>query len=243
MIDLIPAIDIIDGKCVRLTKGDYARKKVYGDSPVDVAKDFERHGFKRLHIVDLDGAKSQHVVNIDVLKAITASTNLKVDFGGGIKSEEDVRKVFEAGVSFATIGSLAVTNQQLFLSWIEKFGSDKFILGADINHGKISINGWKEESEQTLEEFLHFYIAKGIRHVLCTDIAKDGTLEGPAVQLYQDILAIYPDIDLIASGGISCVQDFRDLENAGVPSVVFGKAFYEGKITWEELEQFIKMIK
>lgn len=240
MIELIPAIDIIDGQCVRLTKGDYDCKKVYSNNPVDIARDFEKHGFRRLHVVDLDGAKSKHIVNTEVLRNITSSTSLTVDFGGGIKSEEDIRLAFEAGASLVTVGSLAVTQPELFLSWVERYGSDKFILGADVADGKVSINGWKEESSLTLEEFLHFYIGKGLRHVLCTDISKDGTLQGPAFDLYKRILKLYPDIDLIASGGISCAQDFRELEANGVPSVVFGKAFYEGRITWQELEQFIK---
>lgn len=240
MIELIPAIDIIDGKCVRLTKGDYNCKKIYNDNPTDVACSFEEHGFKRLHVVDLDGAKSQHIVNTKVLEDITSSTNLKVDFGGGIKSDTDIRLAFESGATFVTIGSLAVKDPDSFLSWVKQYGSDKFILGADIAHGKISINGWKEESTQTLETFLQFYIQEGIKHVLCTDISRDGTLQGPAIALYKKILSLYPDIDLIASGGVSSMQDFKELQAAGVPSVVFGKAFYEGKITWDELVSFIK---
>lgn len=241
MIELIPAIDIIDGKCVRLTKGDYNCKKVYSDSPAEMARAFEAHGFKRLHVVDLDGAKSQHIVNTKALQAITSATNLTVDFGGGIKSDEDIRLAFESGASLVTVGSLAVKNPDLFLSWIGQYGAEKFILGADVANGRISINGWKEESTQTLEAFLQFYIGRGIHHVLCTDISKDGTLQGPALGLYKKILALYPSVDLIASGGVSCAEDFRRLDEAGVPSVVFGKAFYEGRVTWEELEAFIKL--
>lgn len=238
MIELIPAIDIMNGQCVRLTKGEYGRKKIYNDNPVEVARSFEAHGFKRLHIVDLDGARSQHIINGDVLKAITSSTNLIIDFGGGIKTDADIRLAFDCGVDFVTVGSLAVKAPELFLSWLEQYGSDKFILGADVAKGKISVNGWQEETSQSLEQFLQFYVTKGIRHILCTDISKDGTLQGPATALYKNIIARYPHIDLIASGGISNVRDFEDLQAAGIPSVVFGKAFYEGKIGWKELETF-----
>lgn len=240
MINLIPAIDVIDGKCVRLTKGDYNRKTVYNDNPIEVARDFEAHGFKRLHVVDLDGAKSQHIVNTEVLKGITSSTGLVVDFGGGVKSEEDIQLAFDCGASLVTVGSLAVKNPSLFISWLDLYGSDKFILGADVDNDRISINGWKEKSVQTLDDFLHFYIDKGVRHILCTDISRDGTLEGPAIGLYKRILSTYPDIDLIASGGVSGADDLRALEEAGIPSVVMGKAFYEGRITWKELEEFTK---
>lgn len=238
MIELIPAIDIIDGQCVRLTKGDYGKKKVYAEDPVEIARAFEAHGFKRLHVVDLDGAKSKHIVNEAVLKGITDATNLTVDFGGGIKSEDDVKAAFENGTSLVTVGSLAVTSPDTFLEWTKRYGSDKFILGADVADGFISINGWKENSRQTLDSFLKFYVEKGIRHVLCTDISKDGMLKGPSVELYRQIMARYPHLRLIASGGISGVQDFEALEKAGVPSVVFGKAFYEGRLSWTELERF-----
>lgn len=240
MIDLIPAIDIIDGKCVRLTKGDYDQKTVYTGSPVKIAEAFEAHGFERLHVVDLDGAKSRHIVNTAVLKDITTHTHLKVDFGGGIKSDDDIRLAFEGGASLVTVGSLAVTDPDLFLSWLKRYGSDRLILGADVSNGNISINGWKEDSQQTLDTFLRFYISKGIRNVLCTDISKDGMLKGPSVELYRKIMVDYPDLRLIASGGISGVHDFEELEKVGVPSVVFGKAFYEGKLTWTELETFVK---
>lgn len=239
MINLIPAIDIIDGKCVRLTKGDYNRKTVYNDNPVEVARAFETHGFKRLHVVDLDGAKSRHIVNTEILKKITSSTNLVVDFGGGVKSEEDVQLAFNCGASLVTVGSLAVKDPSLFISWMELYGSDKFILGADVDNNNISINGWKERSVQKLDNFLQFYIEKGIRHVLCTDISRDGTLEGPSIGLYRRILSTYPDIDLIASGGVGSMADLKTLEEAGIPSVVIGKAFYEGRITWKEVEEFI----
>lgn len=234
-IELIPAIDIIDGKCVRLTKGDYDQKKVYNENPVEVAQHFESLGFKRLHVVDLDGAKSKHIVNDGVLRAITAATSLVVDFGGGIKTEEDIEKAFDAGAAMVTVGSIAVTNPQLFLNWIEQYGAEKLILGADVRNGKISINGWKEDSSEDLLPFLKQYTDKGVRNVLCTEISKDGTLEGPAIDLYQQIMKAYPDMHLIASGGVSCNDDIRALETADIPAVVFGKAFYEGKIKVEEL--------
>lgn len=234
-IELIPAIDIIDGKCVRLTKGDYDQKKVYNENPVEVAQHFESLGFKRLHVVDLDGAKSKHIVNDGVLRAITAATSLVVDFGGGIKTEEDIEKAFDAGAAMVTVGSIAVTNPQLFLNWIEQYGAEKLILGADVRNGKISINGWKENSSEDLLPFLKQYTDKGVRNVLCTEISKDGTLQGPAIDLYQQIMKAYPDMHLIASGGVSCNDDIRALETADIPAVVFGKAFYEGKIKVEEL--------
>lgn len=234
-IELIPAIDIIDGKCVRLTKGDYDQKKVYNENPVKVAQHFESLGFKRLHVVDLDGAKSKHIVNDDVLRAITAATSLVVDFGGGIKTEEDIEKAFDAGAAMVTVGSIAVTNPQLFLNWIEQYGAERLILGADVRNGKISINGWKEDSSEDLLPFLKQYTDKGVRNVLCTEISKDGTLQGPAIDLYQQIMKAYPDMHLIASGGVSCNDDIRALETADIPAVVFGKAFYEGKIKVEEL--------
>lgn len=234
-IELIPAIDIIDGKCVRLTKGDYDQKKVYNENPVEVAQHFESLGFKRLHVVDLDGAKSKHIVNDGVLRAITATTSLVVDFGGGIKTEEDIEKAFDAGAAMVTVGSIAVTNPQLFLNWIKQYGAEKLILGADVRNGKISINGWKEDSSEDLLPFLKQYTDKGVRNVLCTEISKDGTLQGPAIDLYQQIMKAYPDMHLIASGGVSCNDDIRALETADIPAVVFGKAFYEGKIKVEEL--------
>lgn len=237
MIELIPAIDIIDGKCVRLTKGDYNQKTVYNDSPADVARQFEDMGFKRLHVVDLDGAKSKHIVNDHVLKAITDATNLKVDFGGGLKTDDDLKKAFEAGASMVTIGSIAVTKPELFLSWLEEYGADKLILGADVRNGKISINGWKEDSAEELLPFLKQYVDHGVKNVLCTEISKDGTLQGPAIELYRQIMDAYPTLHLIASGGVGCTNHIRNLNDSGIPAVVFGKAFYEGKINIEELWQ------
>lgn len=235
MIELIPAIDIIEGQCVRLTKGDYDRKTVYRDSPAEVAKEFEQLGFKRLHVVDLDGAKSKHIVNSSVLSRITAETQLIVDFGGGIKTDEDIEKAFEAGASMVTVGSIAVTRPELFMGWLDKYGADRMILGADVRNGKISINGWKEDSTEDLLPFLKKYIDAGVRNVLCTEISKDGTLQGPAIGLYKDVMTAYPQLHLIASGGVSSIDDIRALDAAGIPAVVFGKAIYEGKINLKEL--------
>ncbi len=230
MITLIPAIDIIDGKCVRLTKGDYGSKTVYSGSPVDIAKMFEQAGMKRLHVVDLDGAKSRHVVNVDVLRSITLQTGLEVDFGGGIKTDDDIMKAFDNGAAMVTVGSVAVTDSDMFARWLERFGPERIILGADVRDGKISINGWREDTAEDIIAFLSYYVGKGVRHVLCTDISKDGMLAGPSFDLYGRILKVFPDIDLIASGGVSSVGDIRRLAREGVPSVVFGKAVYEGKI-------------
>jgi phosphoribosylformimino-5-aminoimidazole carboxamide ribotide isomerase len=234
MIELIPAIDIIDGQCVRLRKGDYDQKSVYG-APLDMALEFERIGFKRLHIVDLDGAKSKHIVNDAVLKVVTTKTKLSIDFGGGIKSDEDIEKAFAAGASMVTIGSIAVTQPDLFMGWLKKYGAERIILGADVRHGKISINGWKEDSTEDLLPFLQRYMEVGIKNVLCTEISKDGTLEGPAIDLYKKVIETYPQLHLIASGGVSSIDDIKALEAAGIPAVVFGKAIYEGKIDLKDL--------
>ena len=233
-IELIPAIDIIDGQCVRLTKGDYDQKTVYGQ-PIEMAREFERIGYKRLHVVDLDGAKSKHIVNDAVLRTITTETNLTVDFGGGIKTDEDIEKAFDAGAAMVTIGSIAVTQPALFMGWLEKYGADRIILGADVRNGKISINGWKEDSTEDLLPFLKKYIDAGVKNVLCTEISKDGTLQGPAIALYKEVMAAYPDLHLIASGGVSSIDDIKALDQAGIPAVVFGKAIYEGRIDLEEL--------
>ena len=234
MIELIPAIDIIEGQCVRLTKGDYDQKTVYGN-PLEMAQEFERIGFRRLHMVDLDGAKSKHIVNDEVLNRITKATNLIVDFGGGIKTDEDIRKAFDNGASMVTVGSIAVTYPKLFLSWVEQYGAERLILGADVRNGKISINGWKEDSTEDLLPFLRRYIDAGVRNVLCTEISKDGTLQGPAIELYQRVMKEYPELHLIASGGVSSIEDINSLDAAGIPAVVFGKAIYEGKINLQEL--------
>ena len=233
-IELIPAIDIIGGQCVRLTKGDYDQKTVYG-KPLDMALEFERIGFERLHVVDLDGAKSKHIVNDGVLKEITSQTRLTVDFGGGIKTEEDLEKAFASGAAMVTVGSIAVTEPERFMGWLEKYGAEKMILGADVRHGKISINGWKEDSTEDLLPFLKKYIDAGVKNVLCTEISKDGTLAGPAIDLYQRVMDTYPELHLIASGGVSSIADIEALDAAGIPAVVFGKAIYEGKIDLKKL--------
>lgn len=241
MINPIPAIDLIEGKCVRLTKGDYDSKKVYGENPVEMARRFEACGFKRLHLVDLDGAKSKHVVNLNVLESIATQTRLEIDFGGGIKSDNDLKAVFDSGAKWATVGSLAVTASDIFQQWIDDYGAERFILGADVKNGLISINGWKEESCLTLFEFLDDWIKRGVKHILCTDVSKDGMLEGPALDLYREIMAHYPDCDLIASGGVSGMSDLMALDEAGIPAVVFGKAIYEGRISLEEVVSTFKL--
>lgn len=234
-IELIPAIDIINGQCVRLTKGDYNQKTVYNDSPSLVAHEFEKIGFKRLHVVDLDGAKSKHIVNSQALHQITSETHLQVDFGGGIKTDADIETAFANGAKMVTVGSIAVTNPDLFISWMEKYGAEHMILGADVRNGKISINGWKEDSTEDLLPFLQKYIDAGVKNVLCTEISKDGTLQGPAIELYSQVMEAYPQLHLIASGGVSCMADIQALNQAGIPAVVFGKAIYEGKINLKEL--------
>lgn len=234
MIELIPAIDIINGQCVRLTKGDYDQKTVYGH-PLEMAQDFERIGFQRLHVVDLDGAKSKHIVNGAVLHQMTTETKLKVDFGGGIKTDNDLEEAFRQGAQMVTVGSIAVTEPERFMGWLEKYGAERMILGADVRNGKISINGWKEDSSEDLLPFLQKYIDAGVKNVLCTEISKDGTLSGPAIDLYRRVMDAYPDLHLIASGGVSCIDDIKALDRAGIPAVVFGKAIYEGKINLNEL--------
>ena len=239
MIEIIPAIDIIDGKCVRLTKGDYDTKKVYNEDPLEVAKMFESHGIRRLHTVDLDGARSQHIVNYKTIEKIADHTSLVIDFGGGIKSDEDIDIAFASGATMVTIGSVAVKKPALFEEWLEKYNDNKIILGADVKDGVISINGWTEGADDELMPFLHRYVSKGVDNVLCTDISRDGMLQGPAVQLYEDVMQEFPELHLIASGGVSCIEDIDLLNSAGIPAVVFGKAIYEGKISMEELEKYV----
>ena len=242
MIELIPAIDIIDGKCVRLTKGDYATSKIYNEDPVAVAREFEAYGIRRLHVVDLDGAKSKHIVNYRILERIANHTSLKIDFGGGIKSDEDMVIALENGAQMVTVGSIAAQNPELFLKWLDRFGSDKMILGADVKGEKISTNGWMQEDGQELLPFLEFYLKKGVHKVLCTDISKDGMLEGPAVPLYERIMQAHPSLHLIASGGVSSIDDILALDKAGIPAVVFGKAIYEGHITLKDLNNLMDEI-
>jgi cyclase len=230
MIELIPAIDIIGGRCVRLTKGDYNSLQEYSSDPVETALGFESAGFTRLHLVDLDAAKKGEPVNLHILEAICRATNLTVDYGGGVKTDEDIKKVFAAGAAMVTGGSVAVKNPDLFLSWLETYGPGKIILGADVRDRRVAVSGWKEQSDRDLFGFLDFYVSKGVRKVVCTDIDRDGTLEGPAVTLYSEILESYPGIDLIASGGVGREDHIRELDKAGIKSIITGKAFYERKI-------------
>ena len=238
MIELIPAIDIIAGRCVRLSQGDYATSRTYSENPLDIAKEIESHGLRRLHVVDLDGAASSHIVNYRVLEEIASHTSLCIDFGGGIKDDKDLAIAFECGAQMATIGSLAIKEPERFLGWLEQYGSEKIILGADARKGKIAINGWKDESHEDILPFLEKYASKGIEKVICTDIERDGMLQGPATPLYRKIMAEFPECDLIASGGVGSMQDIVDLDKAGIPAVVFGKAIYEGKISLEELAEW-----
>lgn len=235
MIIPIPAIDLIDGKCVRLTQGDYSSQKVYNEDPLELAKAFENLGFRRLHVVDLDGAKSKHVVNHLTLDRLAHHTNLIIDFGGGIKTENDLQTAFDYGAAMVTIGSLAVTDAPTLLAWTKKYGAERFIIGADARDEKISINGWKEDSNLDLMDFIQDYKEKGLHHILCTDISCDGTLQGPSIGLYEKILTRFPECRLIASGGVSSLDDIDRLNASGVPAVVFGKAIYEGRINLKEL--------
>ena len=239
MIELIPAIDIIDGKCGRLSQGDYDTKKGYNENPLEVAKEFEANGVRRLHVVDLDGAKSSHVVNYKVLDAIAGDTSLIIDFGGGIKSDEDLGMAFENGAQMVTLGSVAVKQPELFKSWLAQYGAEKIILGADVKDNRISVNGWLEEGPQELMPFLTDYTQEGVNKVLCTDISRDGMLQGPSIELYKQVMQQFPSMHLIASGGVSCLDDILRLEDAGIPAVVFGKALYEGRITMKDLKRFM----
>lgn len=239
MIEIIPAIDIIDAKCVRLSQGDYDQKKVYNENPLEVAKMFEDAGIKRLHLVDLDGAKAQHIVNYRVLEKIASQTSLTIDFGGGLKSDEDLRIAFESGAKMITGGSIAVKKPDVFSSWIEKFGSERIILGADVKNEKIAVSGWIETTDADLLPFVEKFKAKGVDKVICTDISKDGMLQGPSIELYKKILVEFPDLYLIASGGVSSMADIESLQEANVPAVITGKAIYEGRITMDELTRFI----
>jgi phosphoribosylformimino-5-aminoimidazole carboxamide ribotide isomerase len=238
-MQIIPAIDIIEGKCVRLTKGDYATKKIYNEHPLEVAKSFEDAGIEYLHVVDLDGAKSKHIVNHKILEQITSKTNLKVDFGGGLKTDDDLRIAFESGANQITGGSIAVKNPSVFEAWLSKFGNEKIILGADCNNEKIAVSGWLEESELEVVPFIKNYMAKGVSYVICTDISKDGMLEGPSFDLYQKILEKTNNIKLIASGGISSIDEFPKLEEMGCEGVILGKAIYENRISLKEIELYI----
>lgn len=237
-MEIIPAIDIIEGKCVRLTQGDYSQVKTYRDSPLAMAKEFEQAGIRRLHLVDLDGAKQKHIVNKEVLKSIAQGTSLKVDFGGGVQSDEDIELAFSSGAHQITGGSVAVKMPTLFESWIEKYGAEKIILGADVKGKKIAISGWEENTEVDVLEFISSYLKKGVTYVICTDVAKDGLLKGPSIELYKEIMAAIPEIKLIASGGVSNLQDLEELEKIGVYGAIVGKAFYEGRVSLTELASF-----
>ncbi|MDA0314420.1 MAG: 1-(5-phosphoribosyl)-5-[(5-phosphoribosylamino)methylideneamino]imidazole-4-carboxamide isomerase [Bacteroidetes bacterium] len=235
---VIPALDLIGGKCVRLSQGDYQRKTEYHDDPLEMAKRFEGAGLTRLHLVDLDGAKAKKIINGDVLQRISSDTRLAVDFGGGIQSQEELEKAFFLGARQVTGGSIAVRNPNLFEAWLDAFGADRIILGADTKDKKIAVGGWEEITSLELIPFIEGYYKKGIRQVICTDIAKDGLLQGPSFELYAEILQELPDLQLIASGGVSSFRDLEELQKIGMYGAIVGKAYYEGKLSLEELAQF-----
>jgi phosphoribosylformimino-5-aminoimidazole carboxamide ribotide isomerase len=235
MIEIIPAIDIIEGKCVRLTQGDYSQKTIYNEDPVEVAKQFEDVGIQRLHLVDLDGAKKGEVINWKVLENIASKTNLEIDFGGGITSDQAIERIFESGASMATIGSLAVKQPELFYSWIKKYSANKFLLGADVSREKIAISGWLEKTDILIFDFIQQNMENGVSQLFCTDISKDGLLQGPSIDLYKKIIERFPNLELIASGGVSKIEDIYELEKIGCKGVIIGKAIYEGKINLKQL--------
>ena len=237
-MQIVPAIDIIDGKCVRLTEGDYAQKTIYNENPLEVAKAFEDAGIKRLHLVDLDGAKAGVVKNWKILESIALHTKLVIDFGGGIKTDQDVALVFERGASLATIGSIAVANPELFLNWVSTYGAHAFFLGADVKDNLIAVNGWMKTSNIPINDFISGYIEKGITNIFCTDVTKDGKLEGSSTVLYQSLLTMFPNLKLVASGGVSSLQDLETLANIGCAGAIVGKAIYENRISLKALQQF-----
>ena len=237
-IEIIPAIDIIDGKCVRLTQGDYNLKKVYNENPLEVAKMFESAGLKRLHLVDLDGAREQHIVNYKILGEISSGTDLIIDFGGGLKTDKDLEIAFDYGAEMITGGSIAVKNPDIFLSWLDRFGPDRIILGADAKEGVISVSGWQENTGLPVIDFIAGYFSRGVKSVISTDISRDGMLSGPAFELYSEIMESLPGVEIIASGGIASMDDICKLAEMGVPGVITGKAIYEGKIAMKELENY-----
>jgi phosphoribosylformimino-5-aminoimidazole carboxamide ribotide isomerase len=234
-MEIIPAIDIIDGKCVRLTQGDYEQKKIYNEHPLEVAKQFEDAGIKRLHLVDLDGAKAGSVKNWKVLETIAGKTNLVIDFGGGLKKEQDVKIVFDSGAALATVGSMAVKDEMEFVKWLLIFGADRFLLGADVKEEKIAVSGWLEKTDIWVYDFMEKYIQHGIQQIFCTDVSKDGKLEGPSIDLYKNIISKFPKLHFIASGGVSSVIDLDALQEAGCKGAIVGKAIYEGRISLKEL--------
>ena len=237
-MELIPAIDIIGGKCVRLTQGDYAQKKEYNSNPLEVAKAYEDAGIRRLHLVDLDGAKQKKIINLDVLERIASGTSLHIDFGGGVQSDEDIKAAFDAGAKQVTGGSIAVKQPELFEKWLKEWGSERLILGADVKDGQIAVSGWQESSDRELFKFLEDYQAKGVNYIICTDVSKDGLLQGPSTDLYQQIVERFPELKLIASGGVAGMQDLRELKERGCWGAIIGKAIYEGNISLQELAQF-----
>lgn len=237
-MEIIPAIDIIDGKCVRLTQGDYAQKTVYNENPLEVAKEFEGAGITRLHLVDLDGAKAGKVINLKVLENIARNTELVIDFGGGIKKEEDLTNVLNAGASLAVIGSLAVKEPEVFFDWVKKYGAGKFLLGADVKNEKIAVSGWLEETDLSVFDFVKTNILHGVKNIFCTDISKDGLLQGPAKDLYFKLISENTDLNLIASGGVASLKDLKELKQIGCKGAIVGKAIYEGKISLTDLQQF-----
>jgi len=239
-MEIIPAIDIIGGNCVRLTQGDYNQKKEYSSDPTEVAKRFEGAGIKRLHLVDLDGAKAKKIINTKVLERICQATSLQVDFGGGVQSDEDIALAFRLGAKQVTGGSIAVKNPDMFTGWLKSYGGEKLILGADAKDRKIAISGWEVTTEMDLIDFIKDYHGKGVQYVICTDVAKDGLLQGPSLELYKEIMKEIPGIKLIASGGVASVSDLEELDSAGVYGTIVGKAFYEGRISLEELSSFIQ---
>jgi len=238
-MDIIPAIDLIDGKCVRLSQGDYNSKKIYNENPLEVAQAFEAHGIEHLHLVDLDGAKAAHIVNHKTLERLATRTRLKIDFGGGLKSDDDVRIAFESGAAQITGGSIAVKNPTVFESWLRRYGTQKIILGADVRDEKVATNGWIETSDKDLFEFVSGYMQKGVQRVICTDISKDGMLAGPSFSLYQKMIEQLPGIDLVASGGISTLEELPKLKTLGCAGVIIGKALYENRIPLKSLEHYI----
>lgn len=235
---IIPAIDLIDGKCVRLTQGDYNQKKVYNENPLEVAKSFEDAGIRKLHLVDLDGAKAKRIVNWKVLEQISSNTNLKIDFGGGLRSDEDLQIAFTSGANQVTGGSVAVKSPEVFRKWLHKYGSDRIILGSDAKAGKIAINGWQESTSHSLMDFLQDYVIEGVKYTICTDIEKDGMEQGPSFELYQEILEKLPTLRLIASGGVTSIDDLQRLREIGLHGAIVGKAIYEGKISLKDLAKF-----
>jgi phosphoribosylformimino-5-aminoimidazole carboxamide ribotide isomerase len=237
-MEIIPAIDIIEGKCVRLTKGDYSQKKIYNEHPLEVARQFEDAGLARLHLVDLDGAKAGAVKNWKVLETIAGKTALQIDFGGGIKSSKDVEIIFECGAAWATVGSMAVKDEKEFLAWLQQFGAEKFILGADVKNEKIAVSGWTETTDIWVYDFIQKYAEHGIQQLFCTDVAKDGLLQGPSTELYKSIISKFPGLYFIASGGVSSLQDLDELRNIGCKGAIVGKAIYEGRIHLTELATF-----